>query len=59
MRVSTIKQDYTQQISKLKAAALKDGYDCSDDNVIKIGEKESGRKLSIEERKTETKKTLT
>lgn len=52
LRTSTLKQDYTQQISKLKAAASKDGYDCSDDNIITIGETESGRKLSAEERKT-------
>ena len=53
LRVSTVKQDYNQQIRKLKSAAKEYGY-INDEDFIIIGAKESGRKLSIEERESIT-----
>ena len=53
LRVSTVKQDYNQQIGRLKSAAAEYGY-INDEDFIIIGAKESGRKLSEEERETIT-----
>lgn len=48
VRVSTEKQDFDEQEKELYQLALNDGY--SDENIIPICEKESGIKLSEEDR---------
>ncbi|MCQ2977897.1 MAG: recombinase family protein [archaeon] len=53
VRVSTKKQDFTEQEKECYNLALKDGYTPS--NIIIISEKESGVKLSEEERAGLTK----
>lgn len=47
-RVSTIYQDYTQQVNELRKAAIADGF--AEENVIVINDKESATKLSEENR---------
>ena len=49
VRVSTDRQSYDEQEKQLYQMAVNDGY--SDDNIIAIAEKESGIKLSEEQRK--------
>lgn len=53
LRVSTVKQDYLQQVSSLKGLAKSDGVP-EDAEYIIIGAQESGRKLAENERKTIT-----
>ncbi len=53
LRVSTVKQDYLQQVASLKGLAKNDGVP-DDAEFIIIGAKESGRKLAENERKTIT-----
>lgn len=48
VRVSTLKQDFDEQEKELYQLALNDGY--TDENIIAICEKESGIKLSEEDR---------
>lgn len=48
VRVSTLKQDFDEQEKELYQLAINDGY--SDENIIAICEKESGIKLSEEDR---------
>ena len=57
-RVSTTSQEYTEQTNRLKISALRDGF--SAENLVYIEEKESGIKLSEEERLglTELKNTI-
>lgn len=49
VRVSTDRQSFDEQEQQLFQLAIKDGY--SEDNIIPICEKESGRKLKEDERK--------
>lgn len=49
VRVSTERQSFDEQEQQLFQLAIKDGY--SEDNIIPICEKESGRKLKEDERK--------
>lgn len=49
VRVSTERQHFDEQEAQLFEMAVKDGY--KEKNIIPIAEKESGRKLSEEERK--------
>lgn len=53
LRVSTVKQDYLQQVASLKGLAKNDGVP-EDAKYIIIGATESGRKLAENERKTIT-----
>lgn len=48
VRVSTIKQDFDNQERELYEMAIADGY--AEDDIFLIAEKESGRKLTEEER---------
>lgn len=49
VRVSTEKQNFDEQEKQLYDLAISDGF--NDDNIIIIAEKESGIKLSEDERK--------
>lgn len=49
VRVSTERQSFDEQQQQLFNLAIKDGY--TEDNIITIAEKESGRKLKEDERK--------